>query len=258
MKHQPYLDARFFFSTSPLPCPYLPERMERRVVTELIGRKAAQMHDQLSDGGFRRSHSIAYAPACPHCNACVAVRVRADDFQPTRSQRRVWNRNRHLVVEETEAIATTEQFNLFTEYQKHRHGDGDMSRMDIFDYQALIEDTPVDTTVVEFRDTTGRLVAACLTDRMQNGLSAVYSFFDPVLQRDSLGTFMILWLIEQARQSRLAYVYLGFWIAQSPKMAYKTQFRPLEIRTPEGWQPLGESDQKDHSRDKTRAGLAAE
>ena len=238
MKHQPYLDARFFFSTSPLPCPYLADRMERRIVTELIGRKAARMHDQLSEGGFRRSHSIAYAPACPNCNACVAVRIRAGEFQPSRSQKRVGSRNRSLIVEEVEAIATTEQYALFAQYQKSRHGDGDMSRMDIFDYQALVEDTPVETTVVEFRNADGRLVAACITDRMQNGLSAVYSFYDDAMSRQSLGTFMILWLIERARELGLEHVYLGFWIANSPKMAYKAQFAPLEIRTPEGWRLL--------------------
>ena len=242
MKHQPYLDTRFFFSTSPLPCPYLPDRTERRIVTELIGRKAAKMHDQLSEGGFRRSHSIAYAPACPHCNACIPVRIRADEFQPSRSQKRVWNKNRSLVVEEVDSVATAEQYQLFANYQKSRHGDGDMSRMVFFDYQALVEDTPVETAVVEFRDTDGLLVAACLTDRMENGLSAVYSFFDSSMSRLSLGTFMILWMIERARELGLAHVYLGFWIADSPKMAYKAQFAPLEIRTPEGWRLLDDMD----------------
>jgi len=235
MKHKPYLDARFFFSTSPLPCPYLPGRVERRVVTELIGRNASDMHDGLSDGGFRRSHSIAYAPACSACDACAAVRVLAQDFDASRSQRRIWNKNKDLTTEETPAVATQEQYILFSRYQRHRHGDGDMSRMDFFDYQALIEDTPVETTLVEFRDGKGRLVAACLTDIMDTGLSAVYSFFDPELRSRSLGTVMILWLIERAQSLNLTHVYLGFWIAESSKMAYKTKFRPIEIKRPEGW-----------------------
>jgi len=235
MKHKPYLDARFFFSTSPLPCPYLPGRVERRVVTELIGRNAADLHDKLSDGGFRRSHSIAYAPACPACDACAAVRVLAREFRPSRSQRRVWNRNRDVHVEETPAIATQEQYILFSRYQKDRHGDGDMSRMDFFDYQALIEDTPVETTLVEFRNARGTLIGACLTDLMENGLSAVYSFFDPDLNGRSPGSHMILWLIERARQLDLDHVYLGFWISECSKMAYKTKFHPIEIKRPEGW-----------------------
>ena len=235
MKHKPYLDARFFFSTSPLPCPYLPGRVERRVVTELIGRNATDMHDRLSDGGFRRSHSIAYAPACPACDACAAVRVLAQNFDASRSQRRIWNKNKDLSAEETPAMATQEQYILFSRYQRHRHGDGDMSRMDFSDYQALIEDTPVETTLLEFRDSKGRLVAACLTDMMETGLSAVYSFFDPQLQGRSLGTYMILWLIERARSLELTHVYLGFWIAESSKMAYKAKFQPIEIKRSDGW-----------------------
>jgi len=235
MKHKPYLDARFFFSTSPLPCPYLPGRVERRVVTELIGRNAADLHDKLSDGGFRRSHSIAYAPACPSCDACVAVRVLADEFQMSRSQRRIWKKNLDVEVDETPAVATNEQYTLFNAYQQHRHGDGDMSRMDFFDYQALVEDTPVETSLVEFRSPGGRLLGACLTDRMETGLSAVYSFFDPRLNGRSLGTYMILWLIERARQLGLAHVYLGFWIDECSKMSYKTNFLPIEIKRPDGW-----------------------
>ena len=235
MKHKPYLDARFFFSTSPLPCPYVPGRIERRVVTELIGRNAAAMHDQLSDGGFRRSHSIAYAPACPSCDACAAVRVLAKEFQPSRSQRRIMNKNADVVAEETPAMATQEQYVLFARYQKHRHGDGDMSRMDFFDYQALIEDPPVETTLVEFRDGDGRLIGGCLVDLMDTGLSAVYSFFDPALSGRSLGSYMILWMIERAQRLDLEHVYLGLWIAECSKIAYKTNFHPIEIKLPEGW-----------------------
>ena len=243
MKHQPYLDARFFFSTSPLPCPYLDGRGERRVVTELIGRNAADLHDKLSDGGFRRSHSIAYAPACPSCNACIAVRVLARQFEPSRSQKRVITRNRDLMVEEVAPMATQEQYALFTAYQKRRHGDGDMSRMDFFDYQALVEDTPVDTTLVEFREPGGRLVGACLTDRMETGMSAVYSYYDDSCGSRSIGTYMILWLIERTHRLGLEHVYLGFWISGCSKMSYKANFRPIEIRTPEGWRLLEAADE---------------
>ena len=235
MKHKPYFDTRFFFSTSPLPCPYLPGRSERRIVTELIGRNASELHDRLSDGGFRRSHSIAYAQACPSCDACKAVRVLAQEFSQSRSQRRILSKNNDLLVEETVPVATEEQYALFSRYQHSRHRGGEMSRMDYFDYQALIEDTPVETSLLEVRDIDGRLVAVCLMDMMDMGLSAVYNFFEPDLGNRSLGSYLILRLIDRARNMRLAYVYLGFWIFGSSKMSYKTNFRPIEIKRPEGW-----------------------
>ncbi len=239
MRQQPLFDTRFFFSTAPLPCPYLPGRMERRVVTELIGRDAIDLHEQLSLAGFRRSHGIAYVPACAGCDACKAVRVLAPQFRPSRSQRRVWKRNADIIATPRDAIATHEQFQLFAAYQRGRHGDGDMSKMDFFDYQGLVEDTSVDTQLIEFRDAGGSLVGACLTDRMANGLSAVYSFFDPGLDSRSLGSYMILWLIGEACRSGLGYVYLGFWIHDCAKMAYKRRFQPMEVRTPKGWVAIG-------------------
>ncbi len=242
MRHQPLIDTRFFFSTSPLPCPYLPDRMERRVVTELIGRDAVTLHEQLSLAGFRRSHGIAYAPACAGCDACKAVRVVAEKFKPSRSQRRVWNRNSDLGAEICDPVATQEQYALFSIYQHGRHGDGDMAKMDIFDYQGLVEDSSVETILVEFRDADDRLVAACLTDCMSNGLSAVYSFFDPALDARSLGSYMILWLVEEARRRNLDYVYLGFWIPGCGKMAYKARYQPMEVYAGDGWHALEPSD----------------
>jgi len=238
MKHKPIHDTRFFFATAPLPCPYLPGRMERRVVTELVGRDVVALHDALSMAGFRRSHGIVYAPACIGCTACVPVRVIAGAFSRDRSHRRVWNANADLAIKVKNATATKEQYALFSLYQHARHGGGDMAKMDYADYQALIEDTPVDTAVAEFRDPDGRLVAACLMDRVESGLSAVYSFFEPNLSARSLGTYMILWLIERARAEGRSYVYLGFWIEGCSKMSYKAKFRPLEARTPDGWRPL--------------------
>ncbi len=248
MRHQPLFDTRFFFSTAPLPCPYLPERMERRVVTELIGRDAVELHEQLSLAGFRRSHGIAYVPACTGCDACKAVRVLAKRFRPTRSHRRVWKRNTDITAETRGALATHEQFQLFSAYQRGRHGDGDMSKMDFFDYQGLVEDTSVETQLIEFRDGGGALVGACLTDRMANGLSAVYSFFDPSQEGRSLGTFMILWLIYEAKRSGLDFAYLGFWIPDCGKMAYKIRFQPMEIRTNKGWVALQGVDGADTDR----------
>lgn len=238
MKHKPLHGNRFFFATAPQPCPYLPGRVERRVVTELVGRGVGTLHDALSQAGYRRSHTIAYAPVCPECSACVAVRIVVADFTPSRSQQRVMRLNEDLRIEELSPTATSEQFALFSAYQKARHGDGDMSRMDYLDYQALVEETPVDTVLSEFRRPDGSLAAVCLADRLDDGLSAVYSFFDPRLSRRSPGTHMILWLVERANSLGLAYVYLGFWIEGCSKMSYKANFGPVEGFTHEGWQRL--------------------
>lgn len=237
MDHKPLSDTQFFFATAPLPCPYLSGRVERRVVTELVGRDAAQLHERLSRAGFRRSHRIAYAPACPGCAECRAVRIIAERFQWSRTQRRTWRLNADVTAHEPPLAATEEQFTLFSAYVRSRHGDGDMARMDRLDYRSLVEDSPVETVLVEFR-LSGRLVAGCLTDRLDDGLSAVYSFFDPRLDRRSLGTYMILWLVERARALGLRYVYLGYWIPDSAKMSYKSVFRPLEVHAPSGWSEL--------------------
>lgn len=242
MKHNLIPHAQYFFATSPLPCPYLPGRTERRLVTELSGRQAGALHDVLSQAGFRRSHSLAYVPVCRDCSACAAVRVKALAFQQTRGQRRVRARNADLSLVNAPATATEEQYALFRSYQRDRHSDGEMARMTFYDFQTLIEDTPVETYVLEVRDPAGRLVAACLTDRMSDGLSAVYSFFEPQAQGRSLGTFLILSLIEDAQRLGLPHVYLGFWIARSQKMSYKSRFRPLEAYTPDGWRPLDVDD----------------
>jgi len=164
--------------------------------------------------------------------------------------RRIWNRNRGLEVKETKPVATDEQFSIFSAYQGSRHSGGEMSRMDAMDYQALVEDTPVETKLVEFSDPTLGLVGCCLMDQVENGLSAVYSFFEPSLNRRSLGTHMILWMIYRARELGLAHVYLGFWVAGSPKMSYKSKFHPLEARLADGWQEL--------SRDECENGLPSE
>lgn len=235
MKQVSETGNRFFFATAPIPCPYLPGRMERRLVAELSGADPALLHDVLSQAGFRRSHRFAYVPVCRDCTACATVRIVCDAFQPSRTQRRVWKRNADLQGAEMRPCATYEQFALFKTYQSARHTGGEMSRMDFFDYQALVEDTPVDTMIAEFRDDDGTLVAACVADRLADGLSAVYSFFDDTAVRRSLGTYMILWLVERARALGLRHVYLGFWVADCTKMSYKAKFQPLEAYTPHGW-----------------------
>jgi arginine-tRNA-protein transferase len=168
---------QFFYTTTPLPCPYLPGRVERKIVTELTGTDSEALHDRLSRAGFRRSHNIAYAPVCQGCRACIPIRVVVDEFEPARTQRKVMARNADLSVRPMAARATAEQFALFQRYQQSRHGGGDMAAMGFYDYRAMVEDTPITTGMVEFRDEAGALLGGCLTDWLSDGLSAVYSFF---------------------------------------------------------------------------------
>ncbi len=226
---------QFFYGTAPEPCPYLPGRAERKTVTELGGSKPDALLDALSRAGFRRSHGIAYRPACPDCRACVPVRVAVNGFAPRRSQRRIWARNADLQARERPPQATLEQYRLFKPYQLVRHGDGEMARMTFSDYRAMVEETPVDTRIVEFRDPERRLVAVALTDWLSDGLSGVYKYFAVERARSSPGAYMVLWHIARARALGLPYVYLGYWIAASPKMAYKTRFQPIEALVGERW-----------------------
>ncbi|WP_299438855.1 arginyltransferase [uncultured Rhodospira sp.] len=239
MDQAPLKRPQFFFTTAPMPCPYLDGRLERKIVTDLSGQSADAVHDALSRAGFRRSHTIAYAPACPGCQACLPVRIVVDEFQPRGTLRRVAKANTDLAATLRPAVATAEQYHLFSRYQQHRHGESDMALMGFFDYRSMVEDSPIDTAVAEFRAEDGSLLAACLLDRMADGLSAVYSFFDPdAPSKRSLGSQMVLWLVHQAHAEGLDYVYLGYWIGESRKMAYKTRFQPLEAFGPEGWYRL--------------------
>lgn len=229
---------RPFYVLVETPCPYLPGRKERKLATEIAGPDARALYDRLSRAGFRRSHTFAYRPACASCAACVPVRVLAGRFRPGPSLRRVWRINQDLAASDRPARATREQFALFSRYLQARHGEGDMAGMAFAEYRAMVEESCLDTRVTEFRDPAGTLVAACLADWLADGPSAVYSFFEPALERRSLGSHMVLWLIEQARQAGLPHAYLGYWIAGSPKMAYKARFRPIEGLGPGGWRPL--------------------
>ncbi len=226
---------RFFFGTRVLPCPYIRGRQERKLVTELDGPHAAALYERMSRAGFRRSHGLAYRPACPQCAACVPIRICVRGFQATRSISRIMRLNADLAAEELGAVATMEQYRLFARYQRARHGGGEMSRMSFNDYRAMVEDTPVDTRMIELRHTDGALVGAMMADRLSDSLSAVYSFFAPELGRRSLGTYLVLRMVEDARAHGLDHVYLGYWIAESAKMAYKIRFRPVEILGPDGW-----------------------
>jgi arginine-tRNA-protein transferase len=238
-----------FFVTSPAPCPYLPGRSERKVFTELKGAHADQLNEALGRIGFRRSQTVAYRPSCLDCQACVSVRVVAGAFQPSGTQKRDIKRNRDLIVTECRPWATDEQFDLLTRYLSVRHPDGGMSTMDELDYADMVEHTPVTSTLVEYREPAfdgvpGRLVGACLTDRQGDGLSMIYSFYDPAHpDRAGLGNFIILDHIQRAARTGLPYVYLGYWVDGSPRMQYKVRYRPLERLTREGWQRMGEVEQ---------------
>jgi arginine-tRNA-protein transferase len=229
---------RQFFTAGPVACPYLAGRAERKLIVELAGAAAAEFYDELSRAGFRRSQGFAYRPACPQCTACVPVRIAVNEFAHSRSTRRVRNANRTLSGRLVAARATPEQYQLFTAYQRSRHRDSDMAAMSYADYRSMVEDTPLRTVIAEFRAATGELVAASLLDRLDDGVSAVYSFFDAAAEKRSLGTWSILWLVEECRRQGLPHVYLGYWIAASGKMAYKARFPSVERLSATGWVPL--------------------
>ncbi|MGH7043573.1 MAG: arginyltransferase [Acetobacteraceae bacterium] len=253
MTYKPPRRPQFFYTTAPLPCPYVAGRTERKVVTEITGPDAEALHDRLSRAGFRRSHNIAYAPVCPNCQSCLPIRIPVDRFEPDRSLRRIARQNAAVEGFEAPCHATAEQFQLFQRYQLARHGGGDMATMSFYDYRAMVEDTPIETFMVEFRDPDDRLVGACLADRLGDGLSAVYSFFAPDLAARSLGTHAILWLVDYARSHGQPYVYLGYWVPESRKMAYKARFKPSEILVGGTWRVLTDADLAEHPR--TTAGL---
>ena len=229
--------------TATAPCPYLPGRIERKVFANLPFSDGAHVNDELTASGFRRSQNIAYRPACEACDACVSVRLPVERFAFSRSQRKLLNRNDDLSRCLVEAEATVEQFQLLRRYLTTRHPTGGMSEMGWLDYVAMVEDTAVRTHLIEYRAPSedkgpGRLLAVALTDHLRDGLSMVYSFYDPRLDRRSLGRFAILDHVRQAAQVGLPFVYLGYWVRGSEKMDYKADFRPLEVLGKLGWSRL--------------------
>ncbi len=234
------LESGDFYMTAPSPCPYLPGEKERKVFSYLGGAAASAANSVLTSQGFRRSQNIIYLPACEACKACVPVRINVDAFEATRSRRRIMNRNADLIRRIRGPRATSEQFSVLRGYLDARHRNGGMADMTVLDYASMVEETAVDTVLIEYAirdDASGaeKLVACALTDRLADGLSMVYSFFDPDLMDRSLGRFMILDHVALAREFDLPYVYLGYWVAGSDKMAYKQSFRPLEKLTAAGW-----------------------
>jgi arginine-tRNA-protein transferase len=229
---------RRFYRSMPSPCPYIPGQVERKLFTRLDGSDAAVLNATLTRAGFRRSHDIVYRPVCPSCQACVPVRIPADLFQPNRTQKRILKNNADLVMIERPAIASDEQYQLFAAYQRNRHADGDMARMSFLDFRAMIQDGSADSRVLEVRHPEDGLIGAMLVDTLTDGLSAVYSFFDPAAERRSLGTFIVLAAIDLLKTRQSPFLYLGYWIAKSRKMSYKSRFRPLQALGPTGWTAL--------------------
>ena len=227
-----------YFSTDLASCPYLENRLERRLVVSLDDDAAPDSLDRLVLAGFRRSQRYAYRPTCPGCNACVPIRIPVDQFVITRSWRRTLRYNADLVATERPSKATEEQFSLFERYLNSRHANGGMTSMGWNEYHSMIEDSPKNSKIVEWRYPDERLAGVSITDCFSSGLSGVYKFFDPDDAKRSLGTMIILWHVQRAKELGLPYVYLGYWIASSPKMDYKARFRPLEHLTDRGWQPL--------------------
>ncbi len=241
-------DTPQFYLTAPSPCPYLAGMEERKVFTHLVGKRASALNDMLTQTGFRRSQTIAYRPACESCRACVSVRVIVDDFAPSASQRRVMRANRDLIGAFAPPKPTGEQYSLFRDYLNARHPDGGMADMSVLDFSMMIEDSHIDTHLIEYRRRgpdhfmtgrgEGQLFGVCLTDRLVDGLSMVYSFFNPEISAHSPGAFMILDHIEKARRLGLPHVYLGYWVEGSKKMDYKGDYRPQERLGMEGWQRI--------------------
>ena len=220
--------------------------MERKLFTALQGEHAQRLNDTLSKQGFRRSQNVLYRPSCAECSACLSARIRVADFEPNRTQRRVLRKAAHLRRNATSPWATEDQFALFRRYLDARHADGGMADMDIFEFAAMIEETPIKSRVIEYSmarseaERRASLSAVCLTDVFDDGLSMVYSFYDPDLTDLSLGTYVILDHIAIAREAGLPYVYLGYWVPGSRKMGYKSSFSALEIYKAGRWQDLGD------------------
>jgi arginine-tRNA-protein transferase len=243
--------------TAPSPCPYLEGKHERKVFTELKDDKLSydrktilehfnsgtptdysiRLNHSLTLVGFRRSQDIAYRPACENCQECKSVRVPVVLFNRTKSQNRIFNKNKDLTIEIKANIATDEQFELLKKYIDDRHDDGGMSSITIEEYKDMVESSLINTNIIEYRQQDGTLIAATLTDQMSDSLSMVYSFFDvsKSMNKRSLGVFMVLSHIELAITKELDHVYLGYWVKNSPKMNYKFNFKPLEVLISDGW-----------------------
>ena len=246
LKQLKYRSLTYFHTSRPSPCPYIPGNTEQMLFTDLSATNNPQKtHNLLSQAGYRRSQNIVYKPNCVECNKCIAVRVKVNHFHRKGSLKRVWHRNHTIKATILPPKAEKEYYDLFRKYVASRHSEGGMEDMNLDHFTSMIEDSPIESRIVEFRTSCEKLIGACLTDILDDGISLVYSFFEPTVTQNSIGTHMILWHIEHARTINLPFVYLGYWIAENTKMAYKYRFQPIQMYdTQLGWHDINHTEIK--------------